>query len=181
MTKVLDHPPLRAIARFLEMPPVPTLASSGTERDSLSIAIDLEAVLANACEDLDALPLQTPTAIQRAALLSAWAGQRLLPYPSDRDALQQLVGWMQQRVLASTHLDSTFHDRTRLQNFRRACDHFHRVRLLLISPANCPAELLRIRHLLADFSVYLAFATYASIRSPLEELDPETQSGGPTG
>ncbi len=181
MIKVLDHPPIRALARFLEMPPAPALASSTAERDSLSISIDLEAVLANACEDLDALPLQTPTAIQRAALVGAWAGQHLLPYPSDRDALQQLVGWMQQRVLASTHLDSTFHERTRLQNFRRACDHFHRVRRLITSPANSPAELLRIRHLLADFSVYLAFATYASIPSPLEDLDPEILLGGSTG
>ena len=174
---VLNHPPLRAVARFLEMPPAPTMASSGlhpAERDSLSIAIDLETVLAQACEDLDALPLQTPTAIQRAALVGAWAGQRLLPYPSDRDALQQLVGWMQQRVLASTHLDSTFHDRTPLQHFRRACDHFYQVRRLITLPASSPAELLRIRHLLADLSVYLTFATYAPSPSPLD-LEPETQ------
>src|SRR5689334_17575192 len=107
---VLDHPPLRAVARFLEMPPAPIAPSylQPSEHASITIADDLEAVLALAQEDLKGLPLLTPTAIKMTAVAIALTAHRLLPFPSHDDALQQLVGLMQHRVLANTHRDRTF-------------------------------------------------------------------------
>jgi len=48
-----DHPPLRAIARYLEMPPaaVATTYLEPSDRATLLIATDLEAILARAHED----------------------------------------------------------------------------------------------------------------------------------
>lgn len=164
---VLDHPPLRAIARFLEMPPAPIAPTylQPSEHASLTIADDLEAVLALAQEDLKALPLLAPTAIKMTAVAIALTAHRLLPFPSHNDALQQLVGLMQHRVLANTHRDRTFHERSPLLHFHRACEHFRNVRRWITSPAKSPTELLYIRQELADFAVYLVFSTYSVPRS----------------
>lgn len=163
---VLDHPPLRAIARFLEMPPAPLPPTylQPSERATLTIATDLEALLTRAQEDFKALPLLTPTAIKMAAVAIALAAHRLLPFPAHDDALQQLVGLMQHRVIANTHRDGTFHQRSPLLHFHRAFEHFRHVRRWITSPAKFPTELLHIRQELADFSVYLVFATYSAPR-----------------
>ena len=165
-TAVLDHPPLRAIARFLEMPPAPIAPTylQPSEGASLTIATDLEVLLTRAHEDLEALPLLTPTAIKMTAVAIALAAHRLLPFPAHDDALQQLVGLMQHRILANTHRDGTFHQRSPLLHFYRACEHFRNVRRWITSPAKSPTELLHVRQELADFSVYLVFATYSVSR-----------------
>lgn len=160
-----DHPPLLAIARFLETLPATVAPTSlePSEGATRRIATELEAVLTRAFKDRNALPGLTPTLIQMAALAAALTAQRLLPFPTPHDALQQFVGLMQQRVLANTHKDKTFVERSSLHHFLRASDHFGKVRGRIASPANCPAELLHVRRELADFAVYLAFATYTSV------------------
>jgi hypothetical protein len=180
MSVLVDHPPLRAIARFLETPSVtvaPTYLEP-TERATLMIATELEAVLGCASEDRNALPVLTPTLIQMAAMAAALTAQRLLPFPTPQDALQQFVGLMQQRVLANTYRDKTFVERSSLHHFLRASDHFDKIRRWITSPVNCPAELLHVRRELADFAVYLAFATYTSVRH-VDDSENKLKGGFP--
>lgn len=183
MSGLVDHPPLRAIARFLETSPV-TIAPiylEATDRATLMIATELQAVLARASEDRSALPVLTPTLIQMAAMAAALTAQRLLPFPNPQDALQQFVGLMQQRVLANTHKYKTFAERSSLHPFLRASDHFGKIRRWITSPVNFPAEFLHVRRELADFAVYiyLAFATYNTSVRHVDNSENKLQGGFP--
>jgi hypothetical protein len=180
---VLDHPPLRALARYLEMPPA-TVAPTylrPSDHASLSIVADLDGVLSRAHQDLEALPLLTPTAIQMAAIAVALAGQRLLPFPTHTEALHQLVGLMQNRVLCNTHRDRNFHHLSSRHHFERASDHFLAIHGSITTPASSPQALQTARTFLTDLAVYLVFATYATVPSLTAEPEPPSDSGGTAG